>query len=62
MQKFNRRAVEYNLSQSTAKSGILIVDNPVRIELTAVPTCIAWNPIIGDDMEDRCVWWLCRVS
>jgi hypothetical protein len=48
-----RRCVEYNLVESSMKTGIVIIDTPVRIELTATPTAICWNPHVGDDIEDR---------
>ena len=50
----DRRCVEYDLESSSVKEGVKAMDpGRVRVELTAMPTAVAWHPHIGDDVEDR---------
>lgn len=52
----DRRCIEYNLNNCSVENGILIVDVPVQVEVTAKPTALLWHPHIGDDVEDRFVY------
>ena len=49
----DRKCVEYDLKKSSVSNGIICVDSPVRLELSARPTAMAWHPRLGDDIEDR---------
>eukprot|EP01041_Mallomonas_annulata_P010368 gene10368-21631_t len=51
----DRRCVEFNLQQCSIQQGLVALDLPVRVELTAHPTAILWHPHIGNDVEDRSV-------
>ena len=41
------------------KDGLLLMDDPRRLEQTAVPTALCWHPLLGTgdakDFEDRLV-------
>lgn len=52
----DRRCIEYNIHASSVENGILIVDVPVQVEVTAKPTALLWHPHIGGDVEDRFVY------
>jgi hypothetical protein len=42
-----------------AQEGLLLMDDPLRLEQTAVPTALCWHPLLGEgdkkDFEDRFV-------
>jgi len=51
----DRTLVEYDLEGSSLEAGLLLLDQPARVEQVARPTCLAWHPLLGEDYEDRVV-------
>lgn len=55
----DRRLVEYNLEESSVEAGLLLKEDPTRIEVAAVPTAAMWHPLLGTgdakDYEDRVI-------
>jgi WD40 repeat protein/Ca2+-binding EF-hand superfamily protein len=51
----DRMLVEYDLTDATPETGVLLRSDPTKIEQTAVPTACMWHPLLGGDFEDRIV-------
>lgn len=55
----DRCLVEYDLEKSSVGTGVLLKEEPKRIEVSAVPTAATWHPLLGTganrDFEDRIV-------
>lgn len=51
----DRFLVEYDLAASSFTNGVVLRNDPIRIEQTAVPTCCLWHPLLGGDFEDRVI-------
>ena len=49
----DRKAIEYDLKESSVENGVVIIDTPTRLELVPRPTAVCWHPHCGDDNEDR---------
>lgn len=55
----DRRLVEYDLDRSSVEHGVLLKEDPTRIDVAAVPTASMFHPLLGSgknrDFEDRIV-------
>ena len=51
----DKMLVEYDMTDTTAETGIKLRNEPTKIEQTAVPTTCLWHPLLGGDFEDRII-------